>query len=170
MALNKVWHYLIYLFAVSLHTTNSCSKSVGSLLLIHSRLSRVYKRAPDTWATHSMYLFISYMNGHHSTKGETWTADKIWTIFGLTINKYKIIENVIFYLLDVQRSEEEKDEEGRSGVRGRERQSRKRKRTSVDGYVGKLGLSLLQKNWWENWWPSAIIHQIVNAHSKRAKD
>ena len=50
-------------------------------------------------------------------------------------------------MLDVQRSEEEKDEEGRSGVRGRERQSRKRKRTSVDGYVGKLGLSLLQKNW-----------------------
>lgn len=47
-------------------------------------------------------------------------------------------------MLDVQRSEEEKDEEGRSGVRGRERESRKRKRTSVGGYVGKLGLSLLQ--------------------------
>lgn len=49
-----------------------------------------------------------------------------------------------FYLLDVQQLEEENDEEGRRGVRGRERESRNRKRTSVDGYVGKLGLSLLQ--------------------------
>jgi len=60
------------------------------------------------------------------------------------LNKYKIIENVIFYLLDVQQLEEENDEEGRRGVRGRERESRKRMRTSVDGYVGKLDLSLLQ--------------------------
>ena len=46
-------------------------------------------------------------------------------------------------MLDVQQLEEENDEEGRRGVRGRERETRKRTRTGVDGYVGKLGLSLL---------------------------